>query len=272
MRIFLIIPLRLNLNNNIVSVYPLAEGSYTVAQDKVFNPFNPETDLMKDRPASLLVEIQPFLIVLKDDILLCDTGLGYKNSEGELMLYKNIRDKGYEPNQVTKVLLTHLHFDHLGGAVINTGEGLQLAFPEAIYYVQRGEYENAISHTSKSYRIEIIETLYNSGKLVLLDGDGQINESISYEITGGHTEFHQAYTIKDGEEIYFFGGDVLPDLYQLMRKFIAKYDYDGKTSAEKRIIFGNRSVEQNSTLLFYHSLKVPFCKIIKTEVGFRMKG
>ncbi len=254
-----------------MSILALPEGSYTVAQDKIFNPFNPETDQMKDRPASLLVEIQPFLISLADDLLLCDTGLGYTGKSGSLMLFENIRARGFEPNQVSKVLLTHLHFDHVGGTVIQTQDGLKLAFPNAIYYVQKGEYEKAVSHASKSYRIEIIETLYQSGQLVLLDGDGKINEHIRYEITGGHTEFHQAYTIRNEEEVYFFGGDVLPDLYQLMRKFIAKYDFDGKKSAEKRIEFGNRSIAQHSTLLFYHSIKVPYCQIIKTEVGFRMK-
>ncbi len=254
-----------------MSVFSLPEGSYTIAHDKIFVPFNPETDRMKDRPASLLVEIQPFLVVLPEELLLCDTGLGYTDEYGELLIYNNIRKKGFEPEQITKVLLSHLHFDHVGGAVVKTSEGLQLAFPHATYYVQRGEYEKAVSHASKSYRIEIIETLYHSGKLVLLDGDGNINEAISYEVTGGHTEFHQAYTIRNKEEVYFFGGDVLPDLYQLMRKFVANYDYDGKRSAEKRIEFGNRSLEQKSTLLFYHSIKVPFCKIIKTEVGFRLK-
>ncbi len=254
-----------------MGVFALPEGSYTVGLDKIFLPFDPEKDQIKDRPASLLVEIQPFLIVTENDLLLCDTGLGYTDASGGLMLHRNMKNNGFEPSQITKVLLSHLHFDHLGGAVIKTNEGLKLSFPNAIYYVQKGEYEKAISVPSKSYRIEIIAMLYESGKLVLLEGNGEINNEISYELTGGHTEFHQAFTIKNENGIYFFGGDVLPDLYQLLRKFVAKYDFDGKRSAEKRIEFGNRSIEQDSTLLFYHSLKIPFCKVMKTEVGFRMK-
>jgi glyoxylase-like metal-dependent hydrolase (beta-lactamase superfamily II) len=254
-----------------VSVFALPEGGYTIGMDKIFIPFNPETDSMKDRPASLMVEIQPFLVTTPHDVLLCDTGLGYTDESGELLLYKNIRSKGFEPNQITKVLLSHLHFDHVGGAVMKTPDGLQLSFPNATYYVQKGEYDNAIALPTKSYRIEIIELLYQSGKLVLLEGDGEITEEIYYEISGGHTEFHQAFTITTHEEIYFYGGDVLPDLYQLMRNFVAKYDYDGQRSAEKRIEFGNRAVAQGSLLLFYHNVKVPFCKIVKTEVGFRMK-
>jgi glyoxylase-like metal-dependent hydrolase (beta-lactamase superfamily II) len=254
-----------------VSVFALQEGSYTVAEDKIFVPFDPERDHMKDRPASLLVEIQPFLITTSKDILLCDTGLGYTNAAGELILHQNIINKGFKIEDITKVLLSHLHFDHVGGSVILVNGKLEPSFPNAKYYVQKGEYEKAISKDSKSYRKDILQTLYNSGCLILLEGDGNINDDISYEITGGHTEFHQAFTIHSGTDIYFFGGDVLPDLYQLMRKFVAKYDFDGKRSAEKRIEFGNRSIEQDSFLLFYHSMKVPYCKIIKTEQGFRMK-
>ena len=255
-----------------MSVFALSEGAYTVGLDKVFIPFNPETDNIKDRPASLLVEIQPFLIINAHDILLCDTGLGYTDETGELILHRKIKECGFEPEQITKVLLSHLHFDHVGGAVVKlSNEALSLAFPNATYYVQKGEYEKAISVPTKSYRVEILETLFQSGKLQLLEGDGEINNEISYEITGGHTEFHQAFTIKTDDAIYFFGGDVLPDLYQLMRKFVAKYDYDGKRSAEKRIEFGDRSFLQESTILFYHSIKVPFCKIMKTDTGFRMK-
>ena len=82
----------------------LPEGTYTVGLDKVFIPFNPKTDSIKDRPASLLVEIQPFLLNTTHDIILCDTGLGYTDTLGELILHKNIKSHGIMPEQITKVL------------------------------------------------------------------------------------------------------------------------------------------------------------------------
>jgi len=254
-----------------VRLIALPEGTYTVGLDKVFIPFNPKTDSIKDRPASLLVEIQPFLLNTTHDIILCDTVLKYTDTLIELILHKNIKSHGIMPEQITKVLLSHLHFDHVGGTVVRENGTLKLAFPRATYYVQKKEFQKAMEAPSKSYRLEILDALLNSGQLEFLDGDGYINEDIHYEITGGHTEFHQAFTIKDDHDIFFFGGDVLPDLYQLIRKFVAKYDFDGKKSAELRIAFGERSINQNSTLLFYHSIKVPFCKIVKTEIGFRVR-
>ena len=241
--------------------YPLPEGSYTVGMDKKFIPFDELTDNIKDRPASLLVQIQPFLIKTPNSLLLLDCGLGYQLSNGQLHLHQNIRNCGFEPEEVTHVLLSHLHFDHVGGAVINQSGKLSTSFPNASYYAQQGELEKAQAHPSKSYRPEILDTLQNSGQLNLLQGNGVIGNEIHYEITGGHTEFHQAFTITTGAEKFFFGGDVVPDLYQLIRRFVAKYDFDGKHSADMRRELAIRAAESNSTLLFYHSIKMPMCRL-----------
>ena len=227
---------------------------------------------MKDRPASLLVEIQPFCVrTASGEYVLCDTGLGYTNESGNLQLHEHLRSRGIVPEQITRVLLTHLHFDHTGGSVMQVNGKLVPSFPNAVYYVQHDEYEKAISGQSSSYRKPILEALHQSGRLELLQGNGHITDEIAFEISGGHTEFHQVYTITTADGLCFFGGDVLPDMYQLMRRFIAKYDFDGKASAAKRIEYGHRSVSQNSTLLFYHSLRIPFAQVQFTDAGFRMR-
>ena len=71
-----------------VSVYPLSEGEFTVGRDKAFMPFHLATDELNDRPTgSLLVEVQPFLVVTSRDIIVLDTGLGFKNKEGILQIH-----------------------------------------------------------------------------------------------------------------------------------------------------------------------------------------
>jgi glyoxylase-like metal-dependent hydrolase (beta-lactamase superfamily II) len=250
------------------NLWTLAEGTYTVGSDKKFIPFDLEKDSLKDRLASLLVEIQPFLIKTSSGLVLLDTGLGYSNPSGKLMLHENIEKYGIDPLSISKVLLSHLHFDHIGGAVVKDKERYHLSFPNATYYIQQGEYENALKGSSGSYHKDIIEFLSASGKLELLRGNGKINDEISYEITGGHTEYHQAFTVKSGSDTFFYGGDVLPDINQLMHRYAAKYDFDGKHSAAKRREFGERCAKLGSILLFYHSIKTPFCKVKLTESGF----
>ena len=96
-------------------IYPLSEGSFTIDQTKVFVPFDTASENLQNRPkGSLLVEIQPFLVVTEQDIILFDTGLGYFNNAGILQLHDNLMQIGIDPSSVTKVFMSHLHKDHAG--------------------------------------------------------------------------------------------------------------------------------------------------------------
>jgi glyoxylase-like metal-dependent hydrolase (beta-lactamase superfamily II) len=98
-----------------MKIFPLSEGSFTIDKTKVFVPFNNDTDDLQNRATgSLLVEVQPFVIVTSKDVLLIDTGLGFEVGE-ELQIHKNLKDAGIQPSSITKVLMSHLHKDHAGG-------------------------------------------------------------------------------------------------------------------------------------------------------------
>ncbi|MFA4871209.1 MAG: MBL fold metallo-hydrolase [Pedobacter sp.] len=236
-----------------MQVFTLYEGSYSVDISKKFVPFNPETDDPKSRPASLFVHIQPFLLKLKNSLVLIDTGLGYSNDKGQLILHENIRKAGFEPDDVDLVLMSHLHFDHSGGMVHHVGEKMELSFPHANYVIQRGEWESAFTNSSSSYKTEIFEFLQRNAQLTFIEGSGQLTDEISYELTGAHTPFHQVYLLDDGKDKVFFGGDVLPEPEELLRKFIAKYDFDGRKAMELREEFGKRAAAENWNCLFYHA-------------------
>ena len=235
-----------------MQVFTLYEGSYSLAADKKFVPFNPETDHPKDRPASLFIHVQPFLVKLNDQLLLLDTGLGYSNEKGELILHENIKKAGFDPDDVDFVLMSHLHYDHSGGMVHKTDEGMELSFPNATYVIQRGEWEGAFTNTSSSYRTEIFEFLQRNAQLTFVDETGDFTDEIRHELTGAHTPFHQAWLLNDGTDKVFFGGDVLPEPGELLRKFIAKYDYDGRKAMELREAYGKIAAEENWNCLFYH--------------------
>jgi glyoxylase-like metal-dependent hydrolase (beta-lactamase superfamily II) len=246
----------------------LYEGSYSVDASKKFIPFDPSIHQPSDRPASLFIFIQPFLIKTNSDLILIDTGLGYNNEQGNLILHENIKKAGFEPSDVTKVLMSHLHFDHSGGMVWNKNGKLEVSFHNAEYYIQRGEWEVGYSKPSKSYKTEIFDVLQRSGQVVFLDGDGKINDEISYEITGGHCEFHQVFHIKTDNKYYFFGGDIVPEPEQLQRKFIAKYDLDGKKAMELRIIYGTKAAKDDWICLFYHAKSKAIGKVHVQDQNF----
>lgn len=242
-----------------MKIYPLSEGQFTVDQSKQFIPFSAENDNLRERSkGSLLVEIQPFVVVTSRDIILLDTGLGFENPEGEMHIHANLRAVGIDPENVSKVLISHLHKDHAGGILL--ANKTEPGFPKANYYINIQEWELAFSGKSSSYITRDFEALRNTDQLILLEGNGTIEDHIACQITGGHSQFHQVFTINEDSEIIFFGGDEAPQLQQMKHKFKAKYDFDGKIAMELREKWWKQGTEENWTFLFYHDIANPSFK------------
>lgn len=241
-----------------MKIIPLSEGTFTIDKTKVFVPFDTGSDDLQQRPTgSLLVEVQPFVVVTSKDVLLIDAGLGF-STNGELQIHQNLKANGIQPEQITKVLMSHLHKDHAGGVSKKDRLGnFSLAFPNATYYVQKKEMEFAMDTGFPSFMTEEISVLQGSSNVVWLDGDGTIDGYIKYWLSSGHSPFHQVFLIEENGEKIFFGGDEAPQLGQMKRKFVAKYDYDGKKAQELREQWGEEGRNNGWTFLFYHDIKTP---------------
>lgn len=243
-----------------MKIFPLSEGEFTIDKSKLFVPFHPGSDNLQQRPVgSLLVEIQPFVVVTSKDVLLIDAGLGFSNSENTLQLHQNLINNGINPSDITKVLMSHLHKDHAGGvskkdAIVNRHF---LSFPEAVYYVQEKELSFAIEKGLPSYIPEEVEILKEADNVVFLNGDGLVDNYIRYELTGAHCPWHQVFWIQENDEIIFFGGDDAPQRHQMKSKYVAKYDYDGKKCMELRQQWWQQGQQEGWTFLFYHDVKNP---------------
>lgn len=253
-----------------MKVYALNEGSYSVDSTKKFIPFNPETDNAKDRPASLFIHVQPFLVELGGKLIVLDTGLGYKNSAGELVIHENIRKAGYDPEDVSMVLMSHLHYDHAAGMIYEKDGNMQLSFPHAEYVINRNEWEVAYSGASSSYHTDIFDIVQRSGSIHFIEGNGQLTDEISYEVTGGHCQFHQVFLINDQGDKCFFGADILPEPEQLLRRFKAKYDYDGAKSMELREHYGKLAAKENWLCLFYHAKRDSLARVEEVDGSFKI--
>jgi glyoxylase-like metal-dependent hydrolase (beta-lactamase superfamily II) len=236
-----------------MQIVPLSEGAFTIDKTKLFVPFDTGSDDLQERPVgSLLVEIQPFAVITTDDIIVIDTGLGFRKGD-QLQIHANLLNAGIQPGKVTKVLLSHLHKDHAGG-VCPDG---RMSFPNAHYYVQRRELDYAYEKGPTSYLTAELGCLNTSPQVIFLDGDGVLDGYIRYRVTGAHCPWHQAFWIVDGGETVFFGGDVAPTLQQMKSRFVAKYDYDGKRAMELRQEWWEQGRAQDWTFLFYHDVKAP---------------
>jgi glyoxylase-like metal-dependent hydrolase (beta-lactamase superfamily II) len=242
-----------------MKIIPLSEGAFTIDQTKVFIPFDIQKDNLQDRTrGSLLVEIQPFLVITEHDIILLDTGLGFSKN-GVLQLFENLALHGFSSHDVTKVLMSHLHRDHAGGlTLLNTYDHTwHLAFPNAVHYIHEKELHFALYGSNVSYDSNKLKVLEQNEKVVLLSDEGFIDGYIQHQLTGGHSPFHQAFWIKEKNEIAFFGGDEAPQLQQMKTKFIAKYDHDGKRAMEWRQLWWEKAKLEKWKILFYHDITTP---------------
>ena len=233
-------------------IFPLSEGTFTIGRDKIFHPFNEEKDELNDRPTgSLLVEVQPFAIVNDEDVILLDTGLGFNSPDGVAHLAENLQKFHIHPEDVTKVLLSHLHKDHAGGIDVQL-------FKNAHFYIHQKEWDYAFEIGFPSYYTEDLEQLKSCDRVVWLQEDaGEIAPNIHYEKVGGHCPEHLIFKIQSEEGLIFYGGDNAPQYKQMIVKYVAKYDYDGKKAMELRKEWAEKGAKENWRFLFYHDVKKP---------------
>jgi len=237
-------------------IFPLSEGTFTIGHDKIFHPFNEQQDELNDRPTgSLLVEVQPFAVVNDKDVILLDTGLGFNSPDGVAHLPGNLAKHNIHPEDVTKVLMSHLHKDHAGGLDVSL-------FPNATFYIYKKEMENAKQIGFPSYYVNDLLPLLDCDRVVwLTDEEGSIDDYIQYQHTDGHSPQHIVFKIQSEEGIIFFGGDEAPQFKQMKIKYVAKYDYDGKKAMQLREKWAEEGSKEGWQFLFYHDVKMPIAKL-----------
>ncbi len=228
-----------------------------------------------DRSNRITLGLNPLLVIGKGFKLLIDNGTGNKYSEKEFDIYgiklKNepLKVYGIKREEITHVVLTHLHFDHAGGSTEYAGDRLVISYPDAVFYVQKKEFEDAMNpneRTRASYRKENFEPLYNEGKLVLVDGDTEILPGIKLIHTGGHTEGHQFVLIESKGEKAIYFGDIVPTSYHVPLPYIMGYDtFPLKTLEVRKKYYALASKEK--WLLFFEHDPVPRAGIIKENDG-----
>lgn len=205
-------------------------------------------------------------------LVLVETGLGNKedakfhqiygveNAGRPTRLEDAIRAAGHAPEAVAHVLLTHLHFDHAGGATWRTPEGeVRPAFPGARYVVQRGELEWA-RHTNErtraSYLPDNYEPLVQAGCLHLLDGDGEILPGIRARVTPGHCPWHQAILLSDAGETVAYLADLIPTAAHLPLPWIMGYDVEPLRTLESKRAILTEAVRDRWTVVFGHDPRI----------------
>ncbi|MEE2710364.1 MAG: MBL fold metallo-hydrolase [Gemmatimonadota bacterium] len=169
-------------------------------------------------------------------LILIDTGYGTKMSDKERAIYRmsdhtvtaSLATQGVRPEDIDIVILSHLHFDHAGGATVADLVGqMYPTFPRARYFVQQGEWDDAVNGfatMTASYLEENYKPLMDAGMLTLVDGDREICDGVRVAITGGHTRHHQLVIIASGGETVVYAGDIIPTHSHIKGPYSMAYD------------------------------------------------
>lgn len=218
-----------------------------------------------DERGRIQLDANCLLVRTPDELVLIDTGNGTKFSAKEQAIYDlqpgdtllaNLAALGVRPEEITTVLLTHLHMDHVGGASRFEGEETVVEFPNARFVVQRVEWEDAVanrSHMRISYRPENLAPLERSGRLELLDGDTEVLPGIHTHLAGGHTRAHQSVFLRSQGETLFYPADLCPTPAHVRPAYNMGYDmvpYDNLVA--KGELFP-RAAEEGWLLVFDHA-------------------
>ncbi len=197
--------------------------------------------------------------------ILVDAGVGHKESGkfnaifaidfSDHTLDRGIRALGVEPEEVTDVIITHLHFDHVGGAVLRHGDELRLMFPNAEHYVQRRQWEwaNAPSDRDRaSYLPDNILPIADAGKLRLLDGEEELFPDLHLHVVDGHTFGQQLIRVNDGDQSLVYVADLVPMSSHVPAPWIMGYDLQPLTTLAEKEKLLSRAADQRDILFFEH--------------------
>lgn len=203
-------------------------------------------------------------------LILIDTGSGNKETtkfhdiyaienagaDGRTMLEDGLAALGFTPGDVSLVINTHLHFDHAGGNTWRTPSGgVEAAFPNARYVVQRGEMEWAThtnERTAASYFGANWDAIVAAGRFDLVDGEPELRPGVRLRRTPGHTPHHQSVVLTSGGETAVFLGDVTPTAWHLPLPWIMGYDVEPLVTLEsKRSLLAEAAAAQ-WLLVFEH--------------------
>jgi len=223
------------------------------------------------------------LLQSKNRNILVDTGIGngwdekfskiYNLDFSNSFLMKSLSDCGIQREDITDVILTHLHFDHTGGAVVFNNGKPEPAFPNANYYIQQKHFEwakNPSFKDSGSFITNRFLPLAKEGVLQLIDENFKLDDEISFVVSNGHTFSQQLVKITDGTKTLLYCGDLFPTSSHIPIPYVMGYDLQPVKTIEEKLAILPKAVEEDWLLFFEHDPYFTAGKVVKTDKGFKM--
>ena len=225
------------------------------------------------------------LVVDGDRKILIDCGIGDKQTEkffanyslnGEETLEKSLAVHGFTVDDITDVILTHLHFDHAGGAVRWNSDrtGYELTFKNATYHTSRQQWAWGTSPNNRekaSFLKENILPIMEQGKLNLIEENGELFPGISIRLFNGHTDGQVIPFIKYKGKTLVYMADLLPSVAHIPLPYVMSYDTRPLITLEEKEAFMAEAARNEYILFFEHDIRYECCTVQETDKGIRLK-
>ena len=213
--------------------------------------------------------------------ILIDTGIGsdwdekfirsYRLDQTENTMSNSLDELGIKPDEITDVLLTHLHFDHTGGSTYLKDGNWIPTFPNAKYYVQKKHFEWAVNPTDRD-RGSFIQNrflpLHNEGLLNFIEGEVEFDDEIEFLTINGHTSFQQMIKVHDSSNTVLFCGDLFPFTSHIPIPYVMGYDLQPLITVQEKKKILPIAIEQNWKLFFEHDPEVIMATVAESQRGF----
>ncbi len=245
----------------------------------LWNKTNPADDMNRIKLAT-----RNLLLVSDSRKILVDTGMGNKwdgksrdiyavdqqlSSLEQSLLKLNVKNE-----DITDVLLTHLHFDHTGGSTVFNNGKLEPAFSNATYYVQKENYLWALNPSDRdrgSYIKDNFVPLKEAGVLMQIEGEKQFDDEIDFIIVNGHTFGQQLLKISDSSNTFLYCCDLFPTTSHIPLPYVMGYDLQPLVTVDEKRKMLRTALEEEWKLFFEHDPETAFATVQATEKGVRIK-
>jgi glyoxylase-like metal-dependent hydrolase (beta-lactamase superfamily II) len=253
---------------------------FGVVPKSIWNKLNPadENNLCSWALRCLLIEDG-------DRLILVDNGIGNKQDpkffshyylHGDDTLDKSLAKHGFSKDDITDVILTHLHFDHCGGSIVREGDRLLPNFKKAAYWSNQAHWEWATTPNDRekaSFLKENILPIQESGQLkfVPVEEGVEILPDVKLKFVNGHTDAMMLPQINYNGKTVVFMADLLPSAAHIPIPYVMAYDMFPLTTLNEKKSFLSEAVEKDYILFFEHDPAIECCNLQMTEKGIRQK-
>ncbi len=246
----------------------------------------PKTLWQKTNPSDeanrIRLSTRHLLLESENKKMIIDTGMGDKWDnklkkiyavDEKLSMKSALKKKGLKAEDITDVIITHLHFDHTGGSTVLKNKKLEPAFPNAKYYVQKQNYNWAVKPSDRdkgSYLKENFIPLFEEGVLSFTIGNAKLDDEIEFIVINGHTFGQQMVKISNGSETFLFCSDLIPTSSHIPLPYIMGYDLQPLITLREKQKYLKQAVDENWKLFFGHDPETAFVSVKLTDKGYRV--